>query len=77
MPIVANSSVFESKSQDRVFINPCAEMCGTYHSMMNFEVRVVRPQRFRGYRQRVDGKTNAEALRAISNRPLRYDHPPV
>lgn len=50
----------------------CAEMCGTYHSMMNFEVRVVTPNDFKAYlQQRIDGKTNAEALRAINQPPLR------
>jgi cytochrome c oxidase subunit 2 len=45
-------------------------MCGTYHSMMNFEVRVVEPNDFKAYlQQRVAGKTNAEALQAINQPP--------
>jgi cytochrome c oxidase subunit II len=45
------------------FVGRCAEMCGTYHSMMNFEVRVVDPDDFKTYLQdRIAGKTNAEAL---------------
>jgi cytochrome c oxidase subunit 2 len=52
------------------FVGRCAEMCGTYHSMMNFEVRVVEPDDFRAYlAQRIDGKTNAEALMAIGQPP--------
>jgi cytochrome c oxidase subunit 2 len=48
------------------FVGRCAEMCGTYHSMMNFEVRVVEPNDFKAYLlQRQAGKTNAEALMAI------------
>jgi cytochrome c oxidase subunit 2 len=43
-------------------------MCGTYHSMMNFEVRVVEPNDFKAYLQyrtdHPDG-TNADALKAI------------
>ena len=41
-------------------------MCGTYHSMMNFEVRVV-GQRLQGVPRSsaIAGKTNAEALQAI------------
>jgi cytochrome c oxidase subunit 2 len=53
------------------FVGRCAEMCGTYHSMMNFEVRVVAPNDFKAYlQQRQAGKTNAEALQAINQPPL-------
>jgi cytochrome c oxidase subunit 2 len=52
------------------FVGRCAEMCGTYHSMMNFEVRVVEPNDFKAYlQQRIAGKTNAEALQAINQPP--------
>jgi cytochrome c oxidase subunit II len=52
------------------FVGRCAEMCGTYHSMMNFELRVVEPNDFKAYlQQRIDGKTNAEALQAINQSP--------
>ncbi|MFN8225151.1 MAG: cytochrome c oxidase subunit II [Mycobacterium sp.] len=53
------------------FVGRCAEMCGTYHSMMNFEVRVVSPDDFKAYlQQRIAGKTNAEALKSIKQSPL-------
>jgi cytochrome c oxidase subunit 2 len=53
------------------FVGRCAEMCGTYHSMMNFEVRVVDPNDFKAYlQQRLAGKTNAEALQAINQPPV-------
>jgi cytochrome c oxidase subunit II len=53
------------------FVGRCAEMCGTYHSMMNFEVRVVQPNDFKAYlQQRIGGKTNAEALQAIAQSPV-------
>jgi len=53
------------------FVGRCAEMCGTYHSMMNFEVRVVSPNDFKAYLdQRIAGKTNSEALEAIHQAPL-------
>jgi cytochrome c oxidase subunit 2 len=53
------------------FVGRCAEMCGTYHSMMNFEVRVVDPSDFKTYlQQRISGKTNAEALIAINQSPV-------
>ena len=52
------------------FVGRCAELCGTYHSMMNFEVRVVAPNDFKAYlQQRMAGKTNAEALAAIHQPP--------
>ncbi|MGH8859719.1 MAG: aa3-type cytochrome oxidase subunit II [Jatrophihabitantaceae bacterium] len=31
------------------YVGRCAELCGTYHSQMNFEVRVVSPQVFQNY----------------------------
>ncbi len=53
------------------FVGRCAEMCGTYHSMMNFEVRVVSPDDFKAYlAARIAGKTNAEALQAINQSPV-------
>ncbi len=56
--------------QTGAFVGRCTEMCGTYHSMMNFELRVVEPNDFKAYlEQRIDGKTNAEALQAINQPP--------
>ncbi|OBK23224.1 cytochrome C oxidase subunit II [Mycobacterium asiaticum] len=53
------------------FVGHCAELCGTYHAMMNFEVRVVEPNDFKAFlQQRIAGKTNAEALQAINQPPL-------
>ncbi|MDO3639685.1 aa3-type cytochrome oxidase subunit II [Mycolicibacterium arseniciresistens] len=52
------------------FVGRCTEMCGTYHSMMNFELRVVEPNDFKAYlQQRSAGRTNAEALIAINQAP--------
>ncbi|ADT98926.1 MULTISPECIES: aa3-type cytochrome oxidase subunit II [Mycolicibacterium] len=57
--------------QTGAFVGRCTEMCGTYHAMMNFELRVVEPNDFKAYlAQREAGKTNAEALRAINQEPL-------
>jgi cytochrome c oxidase subunit 2 len=33
------------------FVGRCAELCGTYHSGMNFEVRALSPERFDNYMQ--------------------------
>ncbi|GAA1482845.1 cytochrome c oxidase subunit II [Gordonia sinesedis] len=54
------------------FVGRCAEMCGTYHSMMNFEVRAVSPDKFDSYiryRQANPQATNAQALQAICEVP--------
>jgi cytochrome c oxidase subunit 2 len=52
------------------FVGRCAELCGTYHAMMQFELRVVEPNDFKAYlQQRIAGKTNAEALKAIDQAP--------
>lgn len=52
------------------FVGHCAEFCGTYHAMMNFEVRVVSAEKFVQFLQaRQAGKTNAEALQAINEPP--------
>ena len=72
---VANNSVnvfqVEQITKTGAFVGHCAELCGTYHSMMNFEVRVVQPSDFKAYlQQRIDGKTNAQALQAINQAPL-------
>jgi cytochrome c oxidase subunit 2 len=70
----ANNSVHvfqveEIKTQG-AFVGHCAEFCGTYHSMMNFEIRVVSPNDFKAYlQQRMDGKSNAAALQAIGQAP--------
>ena len=72
---VANNSVnvfqVEEITKAGAFVGHCAEFCGTYHSMMNFEVRVVPPNDFKAYlQQRIAGKTNAEALQAIAQSPI-------
>lgn len=67
----------ENNGQDNVFQNTidregsfvgrCAELCGTYHSMMNFEVRALSPERFERYldlraeRNPVTGSPNTAA----------------
>ena len=61
----------EKINETGAFVGRCAEMCGTYHSMMNFEIRVVQPEEFRTYLQaRIAGKTNAEALKMINQSPV-------
>ncbi len=59
-------------SKEGAFVGRCAEMCGTYHSMMNFELRVVSPEKFKQYMEfRKDNPQapNSEALKKIGEAP--------
>ncbi|WP_433663397.1 aa3-type cytochrome oxidase subunit II [Nocardia sp. CA-128927] len=57
--------------KEGAFVGRCAEMCGTFHSMMNFEVRAVTPEKFTKYMDaRKKGQTNAEALQSIGESPV-------
>lgn len=65
---------FQISSIDRegAFVGRCAEMCGTFHAMMNFEVRAVSPADFAKYIEYRDANpkaSNAEALEAICQEP--------
>lgn len=58
--------------KEGAFVGRCAEMCGTYHAMMNFEIRVVSPEKFKEYvKFRADNPTapNSEALKSIGEEP--------
>lgn len=62
--------------KEGAFVGRCAEMCGTYHAMMNFEVRAVSPEKFEQYieaRKSVEeggkGMSTAEALASIGESP--------
>ncbi|WP_084436850.1 cytochrome c oxidase subunit II [Aldersonia kunmingensis] len=63
--------------KEGAFVGRCAEMCGTFHSMMNFEVRAVSPEDFDTYIQarkpaEEGGQdlSNAEALQLIGQSPV-------
>jgi cytochrome c oxidase subunit II len=48
------------------YVGRCAELCGTYHAYMNFEVRAVSGSDFDAYiAARQAGQTTAQALRSI------------
>jgi cytochrome c oxidase subunit 2 len=48
------------------YVGRCAELCGTYHSMMNFELVAVAPERYEQYLAALkSGKTAPEAMEAI------------
>ena len=66
-----NTWQVEQINETGAFVGRCAEMCGTYHSMMNFEIRVVPADDFKTYLQaRIAGKSNSEALKAINQSPV-------
>ena len=57
-------NVWQIDSIDRegAFVGRCAELCGTYHAMMNFEVRAISPALFDqwlGLRQQVNPASGA------------------
>lgn len=79
-PAANNSdNVFQISEIERegAFVGRCAEMCGTYHAMMNFEVRAVTPEKFEQYidlRKPVseggEALTTAQALARIGESPV-------
>lgn len=56
-------NVFQTTiDREGAFVGRCAELCGTYHSQMNFEVRALRPELFDQYlrlRSRTNPQTSA------------------
>jgi cytochrome c oxidase subunit 2 len=56
--------------QAGAYVGRCAELCGAYHSMMNFEMRAVSPEDFDQYIElREQGRSTPEALQAIGQAP--------
>jgi cytochrome c oxidase subunit 2 len=57
------------------YVGRCAELCGTYHSQMNFEVRVVDPEVYQKYLDALgaigpsDPARQSKALTAIGQAP--------
>jgi cytochrome c oxidase subunit 2 len=52
--------------QAGAYVGRCAELCGTYHSMMNFELRSVSPTQYDRFLQlRAAGQSTPEALNAL------------
>jgi cytochrome c oxidase subunit II len=61
-------NVFEISSLDRegAYVGRCAELCGSYHAFMNFELRVVSPEKYEQFlAAKKAGKSTQEALKAI------------
>src|SRR5690606_22591474 len=52
------------------YVGRCAELCGMYHSMMNFELRTVTPQEYAAYVAALEGgMSQSEALASIGQEP--------
>ena len=60
------------------FVGRCAELCGTYHSMMNFEVRALPPDLFNQYiqlREQVNSRTGQPYTAADALTQLGQNNP--
>jgi len=60
-------NVFEVHvDEEGSYVGRCAELCGTYHAFMNFEVRTVSPEDFQAYLDaREGGASTFDALEQI------------
>jgi len=57
--------------QEGAYVGRCAELCGAYHSTMNFELRAVTPEKYAQFlAAKQAGRTTPEALAAIGEAPL-------
>lgn len=57
--------------QAGAYVGRCAELCGIYHSAMNFEVRAVTADVYDKFlAARESGLTNADALQSVGEPPL-------
>jgi cytochrome c oxidase subunit 2 len=61
------NNVFEvTVNKEGAYVGRCAELCGTYHAFMNFEVRAVSGDDYDAYlAAREQGKSTAAALESI------------
>jgi cytochrome c oxidase subunit II len=56
--------------KEGAYVGRCAELCGTYHSQMNFEMRAVTPAKFQQYLDyRKQGLSTPDALSRIGENP--------
>jgi len=57
--------------QEGAYVGRCAELCGTYHFGMNFELRAVTAEQYAQFlAAKQAGRTTPEALAAIGQPPL-------
>ncbi|MET7470686.1 cytochrome c oxidase subunit II [Micromonospora sp. NPDC005686] len=63
---VRNTFEVSSIDQEGAFVGRCAELCGSYHAFMNFELRVVSPEKYDQFlAAKKAGKSTQEALGEI------------
>ena len=69
-----NTYVIDQITEQGAFVGRCAELCGSYHSQMNFEVRALSPElydRYMQFRKQINPQTRlpystGEALAALN-----------
>ncbi|MGI5519419.1 cytochrome c oxidase subunit II [Micromonospora sp. CA-259024] len=65
-------NVFEvsSLNAEGAYVGRCAELCGSYHAFMNFELRVVSPEKYDQFlAAKQGGKSTQDALAQIGEQP--------
>jgi cytochrome c oxidase subunit 2 len=56
--------------KEGAYVGRCAELCGTYHSQMNFELRAVSPESYdRFIAAKQAGQSTPDALSSIGQQP--------
>lgn len=66
-----NAFEIDSITREGAFVGRCAELCGSYHSNMNFEMRAVTPEKYeRWVEAKQQGLSTAQALDAIGEEPF-------
>jgi cytochrome c oxidase subunit 2 len=65
-------NVFEvTLDKEGRYVGRCAELCGTYHAFMQFELVVVSPQQFDDFLEaKQDGQTTQQAMVTIGEEPF-------
>jgi cytochrome c oxidase subunit 2 len=71
-PGAKSRNVFEvTITQPGAYVGRCAELCGAYHSMMNFELLAVSPEKYDQFiAEKQAGRSTPEALAAIGESPV-------
>ncbi|MEU4478748.1 cytochrome c oxidase subunit II [Micromonospora sp. NPDC023966] len=74
---IRNTFEVSSIDQEGHFVGRCAELCGSYHAFMNFELRVVSPEKYEQFlAAKKAGKSTQEALQAIGEDPYATETKP-
>ncbi|MBX7265980.1 cytochrome c oxidase subunit II [Micromonospora sp. Llam7] len=76
--IIRNVFEVSSLETEGAYVGRCAELCGSYHAFMNFELRVVSPEDFdRFLAAKQDGASTQDALTAIGEEPFAVTTKPL